>query len=38
VRVVPTLAGTLHADATTLMPDGKPQLARAFKPAVWKIK
>jgi len=38
VRVVPTLAGTLHADATTLAPDGKPQLARAFKPAVWKVK
>jgi hypothetical protein len=38
VRVVPTLAGTLHADATTLAPDGKPQLTRAFKPALWKIK
>ncbi|MBK7863822.1 MAG: hypothetical protein IPJ65_35490 [Archangiaceae bacterium] len=38
VRVVPTLAGTLHADATTLSPEGKPQLARAFKPAVWKVK
>ncbi len=38
VRVVPTLAGTLHADATTLAPEGRPQLARTFKPAVWKVK
>jgi hypothetical protein len=37
-KVVPTLAGTLHAAATTLEPEGQPQLASAFKPAVWTIK
>ncbi len=37
VRVIPTLAGTLHADASTLTPDGKPLLARSFKPPVWRV-
>lgn len=38
VRVVPTLAGTLHAGASTLEPEGRPALASAFKSAVWVVK
>jgi hypothetical protein len=38
VRVVPTLAGTLHADATSLTPEGRPELAHLFKPPVWSVK
>jgi hypothetical protein len=38
VRVVPTLAGTLHADASSLMPEGRPELAHLFKPPVWHIE
>lgn len=38
VKVVPTLAGTLHAGATTLEPEGRPQLASAFKSPVWVVK
>lgn len=38
LKVVPTLAGTLHAAATTLEPEGRPQLASAFKSAVWVVK
>jgi hypothetical protein len=37
VRVIPTLAGTLHADASSLTPEGRPELARTFKPPVWTI-
>ena len=38
LKVVPTLAGTLHPAATTLEPEGRPQLVSAFKPAVWMVK
>jgi hypothetical protein len=38
IRVVPTLSGTLHADATTLMPEGRADLGHAFKPVVWNIR
>ena len=38
LKVVPTLAGTLHPAATTLEPEGKPQLVSSFKPAVWTVK
>jgi len=38
LKVVPTLGGTLHAAATTLEPEGRPQLASVFKSAVWLVK
>lgn len=38
LKVVPTLAGTLHAAASTLTPENRPQLSRPFKPAVWSVK
>ncbi|MBS1149856.1 MAG: hypothetical protein H6Q89_1554, partial [Myxococcaceae bacterium] len=38
LKVVPTLAGTLHAAATTLEPEGRPQQGSAFKSAVWVVK
>ena len=38
LKVVPTLAGTLHAAATTLEPEGRPQQSSAFKSAVWLVK
>lgn len=38
LKVVPTLAGTLHAAASTLEPEGRPQLSSAFKSAVWVVK
>ncbi len=38
LKVVPTLGGTLHAAATTLEPEGRPQLSSAFKSAVWVVK
>ena len=38
LTVVPTLAGTLHAAATTLEPEGRPQQSSAFKSAVWVVK
>jgi hypothetical protein len=38
VRVVPTLAGTLHAAPSTVMPEGRRQLAKAFMPLTWVVK
>jgi hypothetical protein len=38
LKVVPTLAGTLHPAATTFEPEGRPQLVSSFKPAVWVVK
>lgn len=38
LKVVPTLAGTLHPAATTLEPEGRPQLVSSFKPMVWSVK
>ena len=37
VKVVPTLAGTLHAAPSKLTPTLRPQLARAFAPATWAV-
>ncbi|GMU58475.1 MAG: hypothetical protein AMXMBFR34_02380 [Myxococcaceae bacterium] len=38
LKVVPTLAGTLHAAPSTVMPEGRPGLARAFAPTTWVVK
>lgn len=38
VKVVPTLAGTLHAAPSVLTPEGRPQQAKAFMPLTWVVK
>ena len=38
LKVVPTLAGVLHAAASTLEPEGRPQQSSAFRSAVWRVK
>ncbi len=38
LKVVPTLAGTLHAAANTMSPEDRPQLARDFAPATWVVR
>lgn len=38
VKVVPTLAGTLHAAPSTVMPEGRRQQAKAFMPLTWVVK
>jgi len=38
VRVVPTLAGSLSAAASTLTPEQRPQLAKAFAPKTWTVR
>ncbi|MFT3838526.1 MAG: alpha-2-macroglobulin family protein [Myxococcaceae bacterium] len=37
VKVVPTLAGTLHASANTMAPEDRPLQARDFAPATWIV-
>lgn len=37
-RVVPTLAGTLHASASTLQVAGRPELVHHVLPAAWTVK
>jgi hypothetical protein len=37
-RVVPTLAGTLHAPASTLMVESRPNEAYHLPPSAWTIK
>ncbi|MBX7098373.1 MAG: hypothetical protein K1X89_11720 [Myxococcaceae bacterium] len=38
LKVVPTLAGTLHASASTFAPEARPEQARAFAPAKWSVQ
>lgn len=38
VKVVPTLAGTLHAAPSVVMPEGQPMKAKAFMPLTWNVK
>jgi hypothetical protein len=38
VKVVPTLAGTLHTAPSSVMPEGRPQLAKDFAPTTWVVK
>ncbi|MEW5738441.1 MAG: alpha-2-macroglobulin family protein [Myxococcota bacterium] len=38
VKVVPTLAGTLHAAPSSVMPEGRPQQAKAFAPKTWVVR
>jgi hypothetical protein len=37
-RVIPTLAGTLHAAASTIAPVNQPELAYELPPVVWKVE
>jgi hypothetical protein len=37
-RIIPTLAGTLHAAASTIGPINQPELAYELPPVVWKIE
>ncbi|HEX4621037.1 MAG TPA: hypothetical protein VH208_05650, partial [Myxococcaceae bacterium] len=37
-RVIPTLAGTLHAAASTISPVNQPELAYELPPVVWKVE
>ena len=38
VKVVPTLAGTLHAAPSALSPEGRPQQGRSFAPTTWVVR
>jgi hypothetical protein len=38
LKVIPTLGGTLHAAASTLAPEDRPDRASAFKAPVWVVK
>jgi hypothetical protein len=38
LRLVPTLAGTLHAAPSSVMPAGRPQLAKAFAAPPWVVR
>ena len=37
-RVIPTLAGTLHASASTIAPQDHPELAYELPPQVWTVQ